>query len=115
MLVPLDHPLAHVDGSLNAVVVEGNFVGRLFFEGRGAGEGPTASAVVADLIDVARDEYGDAFAMPVAALSPPPPADAGHRIGRTYLRFQVQDRRSEERRVRDGWCRSGCIEGAPAT
>src|SRR3546814_15891380 len=35
-LVPLDHPLAHVAGSLNAVVAEGNFVGRLFFEGAGA-------------------------------------------------------------------------------
>src|SRR5216683_1732483 len=66
-LVPLSHPLAHVEGSLNAVVAEGNFVGRLFFEGRGAGEGPTASAVVADLIDVARGEYGPAFAMPVAS------------------------------------------------
>ncbi len=92
MLVPLSHPLAHVDGSLNAVVAEGNFVGRLFFEGRGAGEGPTASAVVADLIDVAREEYGDAFAMPVAALQRAAPADAGKRVGRAYLRFQVQDR-----------------------
>ncbi|MET0370492.1 MAG: homoserine dehydrogenase [Sphingobium sp.] len=92
MLVPMSHPLAHVDGSLNAVVAEGNFVGRLFFEGRGAGAGPTASAVVADLIDVARDEYGDAFAMPVAALSRQAPADAGLRVGRAYLRFQVQDR-----------------------
>jgi homoserine dehydrogenase len=92
MLVPLDHPLAHVDGSLNAVVAEGNFVGRLFFQGRGAGEGPTASAVVADLIDVARDEYGDAFAMAVDALSPQKPADAGRRTGRVYLRFRVQDR-----------------------
>src|SRR3546814_10512721 len=63
-LVPLDHPLAHVAGSLNAVVAEGNFVGRLFFEGAGAGDGPTASAVVADLIDIARGEFGPAFAMP---------------------------------------------------
>ncbi|UZW55205.1 homoserine dehydrogenase [Sphingobium sp. JS3065] len=92
MLVPLNHPLAHVDGSLNAVVAEGNFVGRLFFQGRGAGDGPTASAVVADLIDVARDEYGDALAMPVAALAQQKPADAGKRVGRAYMRFKVQDR-----------------------
>ena len=92
MLVPVDHPLAHVDGSLNAVVAEGNFVGRLFFQGRGAGDGPTASAVVADLIDVARDEYGDAFAMPVASLARQAKADAGKRVGRAYLRFRVQDR-----------------------
>jgi homoserine dehydrogenase len=69
-LVPKRHPLAHVAGAMNAVVVEGNYVGRLFFEGRGAGEGPTASAVVADLIDIARGEYGPAFAMPVGDLTP---------------------------------------------
>jgi homoserine dehydrogenase len=91
-LVPLGHPLAHVVGSLNAVVAEGNFVGRLFMEGRGAGEGPTASAVVADLIDIARGEFGPAFAMPVASLAQPAPAAAGERRGRAYLRFTVADR-----------------------
>jgi len=91
-LVPASHPLAHVAGSMNAVVAEGNFVGRLFFEGRGAGEGPTASAVVADLIDIARGEYGPAFAMPVASLAHPGTADPGKRIGRAYLRFTVADR-----------------------
>jgi homoserine dehydrogenase len=91
-LVPNNHPLAHVAGSLNAVVAEGNFVGRLFFEGRGAGEGPTASAVVADLIDIARGEYGPAFAMPVESLAEMTPAVAGERRGRAYLRFSVADR-----------------------
>ncbi|HLZ79849.1 MAG TPA: homoserine dehydrogenase [Sphingomonas sp.] len=91
-LVPAAHPLAHVAGSLNAVVAEGNFVGRLFFEGRGAGEGPTASAVVADLIDIARGEYGPAFAMPVASLAAMAPALPGERRGRAYLRFSVVDR-----------------------
>ncbi|MEO1167537.1 MAG: homoserine dehydrogenase [Pseudomonadota bacterium] len=91
-LVPRTHPLAHVAGSLNAVVAQGNFVGRLFFEGAGAGEGPTASAVVADLIDVARGEYGPAFAMPSARLTQAGPADAGDRRGRAYLRFAVHDR-----------------------
>jgi homoserine dehydrogenase len=92
MLVPMDHPMAHVDGALNAVVAEGNFVGRLFFQGAGAGAGPTASAVVADIIDVARDEYGPAFAMPAEWLQRQVKADAGQRIGRTYLRLRVQDR-----------------------
>ncbi len=91
-LVPLGHPLAHVQGSMNAVVAEGDFVGRLFFEGRGAGEGPTASAVVADLIDVARGELGPAFGMPVADLDSPATADAGARRERTYLRFTVADK-----------------------
>jgi homoserine dehydrogenase len=91
-LVPLDHPLAHVKGAMNAVVAEGNFVGRLFFEGRGAGEGPTASAVVADLIDVARGETGPAFGMPVTSLANPDTADAGARRERSYLRFTVADK-----------------------
>jgi len=91
-LVPADHPLANVAGSLNAVVAEGNYVGRLFFEGHGAGEGPTASAVVADLIDIARDEYGPAFAMPVDKLVALAPAPGGIRRGRAYLRFTVADR-----------------------
>ncbi|API57965.1 homoserine dehydrogenase [Tardibacter chloracetimidivorans] len=91
-LAPVAHPLAHVDGSLNAVVAEGNFVGRLFFQGSGAGEGPTASAVVADLIDIGRGEFGPAFAMPVDSLTALPPAAAGDRVGRVYLRFTVADR-----------------------
>jgi homoserine dehydrogenase len=92
MLVPLNHSLAHVDGALNAVVADGNFVGSLFFQGKGAGDGPTASAVVADLIDVARDEYGDPFAMQVASLARQPKADTGARTGRCYVRFCVEDR-----------------------
>lgn len=91
-LVPADHPLAYVPGSLNAVVAEGNFVGRLFFEGAGAGAGPTASAIVADIIDIARDEYGPAFAMPVDALDEAPAADAGARVGKHYVRLVVEDR-----------------------
>lgn len=91
-LVPVSHPLAHVAGAMNAVVAEGNFVGRLFFEGRGAGEGPTASAVVADLIDIARGEFGPAFAMPIASLADPGYADTGSRTGQFYLRFTVADR-----------------------
>ena len=91
-LVPAEHPLAYVPGALNAVVAEGNFVGRLFLEGAGAGGGPTASAVVADIIDVARDEYGPAFAMPVDQLVAAQPADAGAHVGKSYIRLHVADR-----------------------
>ena len=91
-LVPFDHPLAHVDGATNAVVAEGNFSGRLLFQGAGAGEGPTASAVVADLIDIARGEVGAPFSVPVAELEAMAPADTGHRLSRSYIRFMVADR-----------------------
>lgn len=91
-LVPIDHPLAHVDGATNAVVAEGNFMGRLLFQGAGAGDGPTASAVVADIIDIARGEKGAAFSMPAAELEAMEPASSGHRIGSAYIRFTVPDR-----------------------
>lgn len=91
-LVPKNHPLAHVTGATNAVVAEGNFSGRLLFQGAGAGDGPTASAVVADLIDIARGETSAPFSVPVAEMIPMAPADAGHRTGRNYLRFAVADR-----------------------
>ncbi len=96
-LVAKDHPLAPVDGPTNAVVAEGNFSGRLLFQGAGAGDGPTASAVVADLIDIARSEasggeVGAPFSIPVAQLAALAPAEPGHRTERTYLRFTVNDR-----------------------
>lgn len=95
-LVPFDHPLAHVDGATNAVVAEGNFSGRLLFQGAGAGDGPTASAVVADIIDIARGdlggEAGAPFSIQVAEMEDMPPAASGHRMGRAYIRFMVADR-----------------------
>ncbi|WP_310534140.1 homoserine dehydrogenase [Novosphingobium sp.] len=91
-LVPFDHPLAHVDGATNAVVAEGNFSGRLLFQGAGAGDGPTASAVVADLIDIARGEAGPAFSVPVEELLKMEAAHTGHRRSRSYVRFLVADR-----------------------
>ena len=96
-LVPRHHPLAHVDGATNAVVAEGNFSGRLLFQGAGAGDGPTASAVVADLIDIARKtgsggELDPPFSIPVGELETMRPAATGHRTGRAYVRFIVADR-----------------------
>ncbi|MCV0384488.1 MAG: homoserine dehydrogenase [Erythrobacter sp.] len=91
-LVPMQHPLAHVTGPTNAVVAEGDFAGRLLFQGAGAGAGPTASAVVADLIDIARGRTGHPFSLPVASLASMERADPGHRVGRDYIRFTVADR-----------------------
>jgi homoserine dehydrogenase len=91
-LVPLAHPLAAASGALNAVVAEGDHCGRLVFSGAGAGEGPTASAVVADLVDIARGFGGEPFGMPVASLAALPAADPALRHGRYYLRLTVADR-----------------------
>ena len=54
-LLPVGHPLAGVSDELNAVMIEGDPVGPVVLEGRGAGGGPTASAVVGDVIDAARN------------------------------------------------------------
>lgn len=91
-LVPENHPLAHIEGSTNAVVAEGNFSGRLMFQGAGAGDGPTASAVVADLIDIARGESGTVFAMPVDQMAQSERAESGNRTGKSYIRFVVADK-----------------------
>jgi homoserine dehydrogenase len=90
-LVPLDHPLAAVHGALNAVAIEGDACGRLFFSGAGAGAGPTASAVVADLVDIARGPRpGPVFAVPAHRNGPS--QATGARRGRFYLRLEADDR-----------------------
>ena len=54
MMIPKVHPLAMVNDVFNAILVKGNMVGDLMFYGRGAGKLPTASAVVADIVDAAK-------------------------------------------------------------
>ena len=56
MMIPLEHPLAMVSDVFNGILVKGNVIGDVMFYGRGAGKLPTASAVVADIVDAARHE-----------------------------------------------------------
>jgi homoserine dehydrogenase len=91
-MVPEASPLARVDGVYNAVVAEGDFVGRVMLEGRGAGAGPTASAVVADLIDVARKRAAPVWGADVARLAPTPSVPMEAYTGSYYLRLMVVDR-----------------------
>ena len=91
-MVPVRTPIAHVEGVFNAVVAEGDFVGRVVMEGRGAGAGPTASAVVADLIDVARNRSVPTFGRPAALLAPAVPAPMERHRGCYYIRLMVVDR-----------------------
>ena len=91
-MVPLTTPIASVDGVYNAVVVEGDSVGTAVFEGRGAGEGPTASAVIADLMDIARGHRIPAFGVPAARLAKLPRAPLAKRKGPCYVRLMVVDR-----------------------
>ena len=91
-MVPISAPIARVDGVFNAVVAEGDAVGRVMLEGRGAGAGPTASAVVADLIDIARGRHSPVWGAEPAALSNAPALPMQRHRGAYYLRLMVLDR-----------------------
>jgi homoserine dehydrogenase len=92
-MVPLDHPLAVVEGANNAVWVEGDLVGQVLLVGQGAGGKPTASAVVGDLIDLARSIRRGVQARPSFTFDDRigviPMADV---VTRAYYRIQVDDR-----------------------
>ena len=91
-MVRVSAPLARVDGVFNAVVAEGDFVGRVMLEGRGAGAGPTASAVVSDIIDLARGRHTPVWGAATEALSNLPSASIEGHVGAYYLRLMVVDR-----------------------
>jgi homoserine dehydrogenase len=90
-MIPADSPMARVDGVFNAVMVDGDFAQNTVYVGRGAGESPTASAVVSDLVDVARGTRLPTFGMPARLLEPLRPAPGAEHVGRYYIRLMVRD------------------------
>lgn len=90
-LVQQHSPLAVIDGPFNAVQVEGDAVGRVVFEGRGAGALPTGSAVVADIIAIARGDRYAAFNVAATNLAQLPPATLDAHTGCYYLRLSLKD------------------------
>jgi len=91
-MVPVDSPIAHIEDVFNAVVVDGDFVGTTMYEGRGAGEGPTASSVVSDIIDIARARKFNTFAIPSVELKKAETVPIAERVGSYYVRFMVLDK-----------------------
>ncbi len=91
-LIKPDVPLARVEGVFNAVVAEGDFVGKSVYEGRGAGAGPTASAVVADLMDIAAGRRVPTFGIPATALKVLATVPVDQHVGEYYVRLRVVDR-----------------------
>jgi homoserine dehydrogenase len=91
-MVHADAPIASIEGVFNAVVAEGDFVGSIMTEGRGAGAGPTASAVVADLIDIARGTRLPTFAVPADSLRRLPSLQMERHEGSYYVRVMVVDK-----------------------
>lgn len=91
-MVDQSFPIAHVDGAYNAIVGIGNFVGNTMFQGLGAGAGPTASAVVADLIDISHDRRAPTLGVSYNLLENIPDIEIGKHIGPYYVRLMVADR-----------------------
>jgi len=96
-LVPAKRLIANVEGAMNAVVVQADAVGTTLYYGKGAGAEPTASAVVADLVDITRLHTADPdhrvphLAFRADALSSTPILDIAHTITSFYLRLCVAD------------------------
>jgi homoserine dehydrogenase len=96
-MVPATSLLANVDGAMNAIAVEGDAVGPTLFYGAGAGELPTASAVVADLVEIAREirRSSSGRVAPLSylpdALEPKPLVSLGEIEGPCFLRFTAVD------------------------
>ena len=91
-MVPKDRAIADVDGVLNCVAIDGDFVGEVMLIGPGAGAGPTASAVTSDLIDIARGHILPPFGTKAKALKPYKKAEMRAHEGGYYIRLSVYDR-----------------------
>ena len=91
-MVPAGSPIGSVSGVYNAIQVEGDAVGKVFFEGRGAGEGPTGSSVVADIMDIARGVAYKPFTMATSALQACHFAGMESIHSSYYLRLAVTDK-----------------------
>ncbi len=90
-LVPDTSPLGQLDGGTNMVVIEGDAVGQIVLRGAGAGQGPTASAVMADVCDIARGWRGPVFGQPARTLQSPVAATS-QRPAAYYLRMGLVDK-----------------------
>ncbi|MBT1193783.1 homoserine dehydrogenase [Rhodococcus kroppenstedtii] len=91
-LLPLSHPLARVSGAFNAVVVEAEAAGQLMFYGQGAGGGPTASAVMGDLVMAARNKFFGGRGPGESTYAELPIAPMGDTPTRYHVNMQVEDR-----------------------
>lgn len=90
-MIPQTSEIAHVDGVFNAVITEGDFVGHSMLVGRGAGEKPTASAVVSDIADAATGRKLPLLTVKNDEIKALPIVPLSEREGEYYLRLEVRD------------------------
>lgn len=91
VLLPDDHPLAAIRGATNAIFIEGPAIDQLLFAGPGAGGDPTATAVLGDVIDAAREILAGAQVAPRIRFAPSELADFGTVPTKWYVRLEVAD------------------------
>jgi homoserine dehydrogenase len=91
-MVPKSSAIARIDGVLNAVAVDGDYVGEIVLVGPGAGGNATASSVVADITDIARGDETPVLGMPATDLVPYERARMRLHEGGYYIRLSVYDR-----------------------
>ncbi len=90
-LVPANSPIGQLEGGTNMVILEGDHVGQIVLRGAGAGEGPTASAVMSDVLDIARGTRVSTFGQPADTLETPKPAKSLSPAP-YYLRMTLEDK-----------------------
>lgn len=90
-LVPQTSPLGQLEGGTNMILIEGDAVGQIVLRGPGAGAGPTASAVLSDICDIARGVRGPVFGQPAQSLRAATPA-LSQRPAAYYLRMALRDK-----------------------
>ncbi len=91
VMIDRGSPLGQIDGVTNAVEVAGDAVGTIVLTGPGAGAGPTASAVLSDLVDIAAGRRSPVFGVPLAQLKPEAAVSMAQHHGAYYLRLMVSD------------------------
>jgi homoserine dehydrogenase len=100
-LLAAEHPLARVNGGLNAVVVDADPVGRLSMIGAGAGAGPTASAVAGDLLDLSHGDQRPVFSGPGDATGVAGGGQGEAEALKFYVRLRVADKAGTIARITD--------------
>jgi homoserine dehydrogenase len=106
-MIPLDHPLASIRGATNAIFIEGPTIDSLLFSGPGAGGEPTATAVLGDMIDAARETLAGAQVAPRIRFSPGELVPFEDVATEWYVRLVVDDKPGVLAKVASGFGDAG--------
>jgi homoserine dehydrogenase len=106
-MIPLDHPLAAIRGATNAIFIEGPTIDSLLFSGPGAGGDPTATAVLGDMIDAARETLAGAQVAPRIRFSPGELVDFEDISTEWYVRLVVDDKPGVLAKIASGFGDAG--------